>query len=298
LSGAGSEPDIESGQRRGSGAAVLGWLALTFAVLLAIATVIAWMRAATIDVASLARRNPGSTALMRQREREAIEAGRPWNPVRSWVPYEQISPHLRRAVLIAEDDAFFSHDGLDWNEIRASARRDLQAGRIVRGGSTITQQLAKNLWLGTSRSPMRKLEEVLLAVRLERALGKRRIFELYLNVIEWGDGVFGAEAAAEHWFGVPASELTARESVRLAAVIINPRRFSPLESPRRIEHRVRVIATRMRRRGELDEADWRDVLGLSADTLAGTPTESAGTTPVENSAVVDTLPAPADSLPR
>ena len=228
----------------------------------------AWVRTANIDVGVLARHDPGTTALMRQRAREAADAGRPWRPQRHWVPYERISPHLRRAVLIAEDDAFFSHDGLDWNEIQASARKDLATGRIARGGSTITQQLAKNLWLSTSRSPLRKLEEVFLALRLERALGKKRIFELYLNVIEWGDGVFGADAAARRWFGTSAGALDARQSVRLAAVIINPRRFSPLEPPRRIERRVRIIAGRMRRRGELSEEDWRAVIGLPPATPA------------------------------
>jgi monofunctional biosynthetic peptidoglycan transglycosylase len=222
----------------------------------------AWLRASSIDVRSLAKRNPGATAVMLQRAQEAREQGRPWHPQHVWVPYARISPLLRRAVLIAEDDAFYSHDGLDWNEIRASARRNLGAGRIVRGGSTITQQLAKNLWLDASRSPARKLEEMFLALRLERTLGKRRIFELYLNEIEWGDGVFGIEAAARRWFHCSAAALDARESVLLAAIIINPRRFSPLDPPRRIERRVRMIASRLRRRGELSEAEWREVLGL------------------------------------
>jgi len=254
-----------------------GWagrLALVAAVLVAGAVAWAAVRVSLVDVDSLAHRDPGPTALMRQREAEARRAGRPWHPAWRRVPYERISPHLRRAVLISEDDAFYSHDGLDWNEIRQSAAKDLEKGRIVRGGSTITQQLAKNLWLGTSRSPMRKLEEVMLAIRLEHALRKKRIFELYLNVIEWGDGVFGAEAAARRWFHVPASALGARQSVRLAAVIINPRRFSPIEPPRRIERRIRIIATRMRRRGELSDADFREVLGLPA---APAPADTSGT---------------------
>jgi len=232
---------------------------------------IAWARVATIDVAALARRDPGVTAVMREREAEAREHGRAWHPLRRWVPYEAISPLLRRAVLIAEDDAFYAHDGLDWNEIRASARRDLAAGRIVRGGSTITQQLAKNLWLGSARTPLRKLEEMLLALRLERALGKKRIFELYLNEIEWGDGIFGVEAAANRWFHCSAAVLGPRQSVRLAAVIINPRRFSPIDPPRRIARRARIIATRMRRRGELSDADWRDVMGIAPPPLVVQP---------------------------
>lgn len=273
---------------------------LAFAGLLALAALLAWAwaRTAAIDVERLARGEPGRTALMRQREREAAAAGRRYRERRTWVPYARISPHLRRAVLIAEDDAFFSHDGLDWNEIRESAKHDLRTGRLARGGSTITQQLAKNLWLGTARTPLRKLEEVLLAIRLERALGKKRIFELYLNLIEWGDGVYGCEAAARHWFGTSAAALDARQSVRLAAVVINPRRYSPTEPPRRIERRVRMIASRLRRRGDLSEADWRSVLGLPApaDSLpaGGAPepgADSAAAPPPAEAAPPDSVPA-------
>lgn len=253
------------------------------------------MRVATLDVESLATRRPERTALMRQREREATAAGRPWRERRAWVPYERISPHLRRAVLIAEDDAFFSHDGLDWNELRNSARHDLETLRFARGGSTITQQLAKNLWLGSARTPWRKLEELLLALRLERTLSKRRIFELYLNVIEWGDGVWGCEAAARHWFGTSAAALDARQSVRLAAVIINPRRYSPVEPPRRIERRIRMIASRMRRRGELSEAGWRAVLGLPEPAPAPADSTAAPPAPEAEPAPPPVETAPADT---
>ena len=228
-------------------------LRLLGAVAALVLALVVWsgVRVARIDVAALAHERPGETALMRERAREARRDGREPAVKRRWVPLERISPDLTRAVLIAEDDAFFSHGGLDWNEIEASARRNWQAGRIVRGGSTITQQLAKNLWLGSSRNPVRKLEELMLALRLERAIGKRRILELYLNVIEWGDGVYGAEAAARHWYGVPASALSPRQAVVLAAVIINPRRYSPAAPSRRIERRVRLITQRMVRRGLL-----------------------------------------------
>ena len=231
------------------------------AILIGCAAALAWLSASRIDVARLARETPRTTALMQARAREAAAAGRAFRAEQHWVPYESISPLLRRAVLVAEDDAFFSHSGLDWNEIRASARKNLEKRSFVRGGSTITQQLAKNLWLSDRRTLTRKLEEAFLAVRLERALPKRRIFELYLNLIEWGDGVFGVEAAARHWFGVPASELDARQAVLLAAVIINPRRYSPLEPSRRTERRARMIATRMRRRGALDEEAYRFAIG-------------------------------------
>jgi monofunctional biosynthetic peptidoglycan transglycosylase len=241
---------------------------LALAVLLAALIALAFAQVQAIDVSALATQAPARTTMMLQREREARAEGRPYHEQFHWVPYERISPHLRRAVLIAEDDAFYSHSGLDWNEIRASARKDLATGRIARGGSTITQQLAKNLWLGSERSFTRKFKEMILAVRLEHALTKKRIFELYLNEIEWGDGVYGADAAARRWFGTSAAALDARASVRLAAVIINPRRFSPVEPPRRIERRARIIASRMRRRGELSADDYRAVLGLPPETVA------------------------------
>jgi len=217
------------------------------------------------DVASLEHRAPLRTALMVERMREAERAGRAYRIDQRWMPYESISPLLRRAVLVAEDDAFFSHDGLDWNEIRAAARRNLEAGRTVRGASTITQQLAKNLFLGSQRSLERKLKEVLLAFRLEKALSKRRIFELYLNEIEWGDGIFGAQAAARRYFGISAADLDARQAALLAAVIINPRRYSPLKPAGRIERRVRIIASRLHARGALDDDQYQLAIGRASE---------------------------------
>jgi monofunctional biosynthetic peptidoglycan transglycosylase len=213
------------------------------------------------DLRSLARATPVTTALMRQRESEARAAGRAWAPDARIVPYDRISPTLRRAVLIAEDDAFYSHDGLDWNEIRNAARKNLEKGRVIRGGSTITQQLAKNLFLDGRRTLARKLEEAFLAVRLERTLTKRRIFELYLNRIEWGDEIFGAESASWRYFGVSCADLSPRQAVLLAAVIINPRRFSVLAPDARIERRVRIIASRMKGRGYLSDSEYRAAVG-------------------------------------
>src|SRR5206468_12243793 len=138
---------------------------------------VAGTRAQIFPVGHLATRMPRRPAMMEQRAAEAREQDRAYNVDQRWVSYNAISPLLRRAVLVAEDDAFFAHGGLDWNEIQAAARRNLEAGRIVRGGSTITQQLARNLFLGDARTPSRKLKEVFLALRLERALSKRRIFE-------------------------------------------------------------------------------------------------------------------------
>ena len=156
-----------------------------------------------------------------------------------------VSYFLRRAILVAEDDAFYQHGGLDWNEIQASARVNLEKHKVVRGGSTITQQLAKNLFLGDARTPWRKLEEVFLAWRIERALSKRRIFELYLNFIEWGNGVFGAEAAAQRYFGVPAARLSAEQAARLAAMAPNPRFYEHNQGAPGLNRKIRIILARM-----------------------------------------------------
>ena len=239
-------------------------------------------------VDSLARTPPRRTSMMRAREDEARRHHQVYHVDQRWVSYDHISPLLRRAVLIAEDDAFFSHDGFDWNEMRQAARTNLQRGRVVRGGSTITQQLAKNLYLSEERSLLRKLKEMILAVRIERALTKRRIFELYLNLIEWGDGIYGAEAAARRHFGVAADELDARQAALLAAVIINPRRYSPEAPGRRIERRMRMILSRMRRRGFLSEHEYRVAIG-----------EAPSFNPFEwiFGAPRDTVPAPEPEVP-
>ncbi|MBI1796136.1 MAG: monofunctional biosynthetic peptidoglycan transglycosylase [Candidatus Eisenbacteria bacterium] len=219
------------------------------------------MAASRYDVTGLARAVPVSTAMMRQRADEARRDGHRYAIDQRWVPYGRISPLLRRAVLIAEDDAFFSHDGLDWNEMRAALRRNVRAGRIVRGGSTITQQLARNLYLGNARTLTRKLEEIAIARRLEGALNKRRIFELYLNLIEWGDGIFGIEAAARRHFGVAAASLDPRQAALLAAVIINPRRWDPAHPSRRIESRARMILGRMAARGFITHDEFLAATG-------------------------------------
>ena len=197
------------------------------------------------DVRALATQNPRTTAFMELRKREAEEAGRAFAIRQRWVPYTQISNNLRRAVLVAEDAAFFDHDGIDLKELRASLEANWEDGRFTRGASTITQQLAKNLYLSPSRNPVRKLKELLITRRLEAALTKRRILEIYLNVIEWGDGVFGAEAAARVYFGKPASALTQEEASLLAGAIINPREHNPGRPTARLRRRQQIIARRM-----------------------------------------------------
>ena len=196
------------------------------------------------DVRALAKTNPKRTAFSELREREAAQAGKPLRHYQVWVPYTRISQNLKRAVLVAEDDAFWQHEGIDMEQLKISIRNDIEKGQ-VRGGSTITQQLAKNLYLSPSRDPVRKLRELIIARRLEAALSKARIFEIYLNVIEWGDGIWGAEAAARSYFGSSAASLSAEQAALLAGAIINPRVYSPARPNARLLRRQRIILSRM-----------------------------------------------------
>jgi monofunctional biosynthetic peptidoglycan transglycosylase len=180
------------------------------------------------DVATLARNNPTSTALMESRQARASEQGRAIPRQWTWVPISRISSHLQRAVIAAEDASFFIHEGFDWEGIRDAAIHNLEAGEMKRGGSTITQQLAKNLYLSPERSLWRKAREALITRSLEHRLTKERILELYLNVAEWGRGIYGAEAAARHHFGKSAAELTADEAAWLAAILPSPQRYDPI----------------------------------------------------------------------
>lgn len=197
------------------------------------------------DVRELRRERPVSTAFMRLRAEEARAAGRPVRQSHRWVPYTRISPALTRAVLVTEDAGFWGHEGIDFEEIRASIEDTLTKGSPLRGASTITQQLAKNLYLSPSRNPYRKVAEVFITRRLEAELSKTRILELYLNLIEWGDGVWGAEAAALAYFGIHASELSGEQAALLAGAIINPRVYSPARPNTTLLRRQRIILGRM-----------------------------------------------------
>lgn len=197
------------------------------------------------DVRALARTNPTSTAWMEMRARQAAAEGKALRHEHRWVPYSRISQHLKRAVLVAEDDGFWDHEGIDLESLKDAVQENMAKGRPVRGASTITQQLAKNLYLSPSRDPLRKLRELIIARRLEAGLDKARIFEIYLNVIEWGDGVWGAEAAARRYFGVSAASLSPEQAALLAGAIINPRVYSPARPPRRLQNRQRIIMARM-----------------------------------------------------
>jgi monofunctional biosynthetic peptidoglycan transglycosylase len=225
-----------------------GWQRTLFAVLgAALAVFVGYEFLTYPDVATLARQNPKSTAWMEMRNREARTHGRKPRQYQIWVPIQSIPSNLKNAVLIAEDAAFFQHEGLDYKEIREAIKTDAEKMEFARGASTITQQLAKNLYLTPSRNPFRKLKELFLTFSLERHLTKRRIFEIYLNVIEWGNGVYGVDAAARTYYRKPCTELTDSEAAALAAVIINPRRYSPIHPNKRIRNRITMIESRMTR---------------------------------------------------
>jgi monofunctional biosynthetic peptidoglycan transglycosylase len=197
------------------------------------------------DVRPLARSNPSTTAFMQLRAEEARDKGLQPRRVQRWVGYSHISSDLKRAVLVAEDDAFFQHEGVDFEQLQESIEVDWARGRFVRGASTITQQLAKNLYLSPSRNPLRKLRELIIARRLEAELKKARILELYLNVIEMGDGVYGVEAAAQTYFHRPSATLGPSESALLAAAIVNPRLLNPARPTARLLRRQQMILKRM-----------------------------------------------------
>jgi len=195
------------------------------------------------------KETPKTTAFMKHCQMMSRKAGRDLAIAYTWMPLDKISPYLVQAVVVSEDDKFWSHKGLDFEAIKTALARDLRNKTWRYGGSTITQQLAKNLFLSPSKNPLRKLREIILAWRLERALSKKRILELYLNVVEWGTGIFGAEAASRRYYGKPASELTPQEAAHLAVVLPSPRRYNPLSGSDYIEDRVREVLDIMVRRG-------------------------------------------------
>ncbi|HYD33928.1 MAG TPA: monofunctional biosynthetic peptidoglycan transglycosylase [Methylophilaceae bacterium] len=189
--------------------------------------------------------NPSSTAFMEDRL-AILQQKNPEAKLRhKWVEYQHISRNLKRAVIAAEDAKFTQHRGFDWDGIQHAYEKNLKKGKIVAGGSTISQQLAKNLFLSTKRTPWRKLQESIITVMLEKMMSKRRIYEIYLNVIEWGDGVFGAEAAARRYFGTSARSLSSYQAARLAAIIPNPRFYDKRGSTRYLGRRTATIRARM-----------------------------------------------------
>ncbi len=202
------------------------------------------------DVSELKTKKPVKTAFMSYRENEWKREGKKYRINQKWVPLRAISPYLVKAVLISEDDKFWSHEGFDYEAMQKAIEKDIKAKKFKLGGSTISQQLAKNLYLSPSKNPLRKIREAIITWRMERTVPKKRILELYLNVAEWGDrGIFGIEAASRKYYGKSAAELAPEEAARLASVLPNPRKFNPLGNQRYVIHRSNLIYNIMVRRG-------------------------------------------------
>ncbi|MDY7095489.1 MAG: monofunctional biosynthetic peptidoglycan transglycosylase [Acidobacteriota bacterium] len=243
--GAGDRAEEEGGRPRPRWGRRVLWGALALLVVSVLYQLVTWP-----DVAELAEANPESTAFIDAYEKRARRAGE--EPAVRWqpVPYSQISPHLKRAVLVAEDIGFFDHQGFATEEVKAALKATLEEGKPLRGASTLSQQLVKNLWLSPSRNPWRKVKEGLLTMQLERELSKRRILELYLNVVELGPGIYGAEAAARHYFGKSASALSVAEAAALAASLPRPSSWHPGSGSRGYQNHIQRIRRRM------DKATW------------------------------------------
>ncbi|WP_147694959.1 monofunctional biosynthetic peptidoglycan transglycosylase [Vogesella mureinivorans] len=189
--------------------------------------------------------NPSASAFMTE-QLARLQEDDPGAELRhKWVPYERISGNLKRALIASEDAKFVDHEGFDWDGIEAAFEKNMKQGRIVAGGSTISQQLAKNLFLSGRKTPWRKLEEAMITVMLEAVMDKRRIFEIYLNVIEWGNGVFGAEAAARHYYRSSAARLSAGQAAKLAAMVPNPRYYDEHRNAPGLARKTRIILRRM-----------------------------------------------------
>ena len=189
--------------------------------------------------------NPSTSAFMETRLAVMQDTNPNAQLQYQWVPYAKISNNLKRALVASEDANFVDHEGFDWDGIQKAYEKDLKKGRIVAGGSTISQQLAKNLFLSGRRSPFRKIEEAAITVMLEAVMDKRRIFEIYLNVIEWGDGVFGAEAASRHYYHISASQLSSFQAAKLAAMVPNPRFYDKHRDARGLMKKTGIIMARM-----------------------------------------------------
>ena len=199
------------------------------------------------NVSSLKKNNPELTAFMEYREAQWADENKDMKIDKKWVTIKQISPNLIKAVLIGEDDGFYKHDGFDVKGMENALERSIKNGTLA-GGSTISQQLSKNLYLSPSKNPIRKIKEAIITYRIEKTLSKRRILEIYLNVAEWGDGIFGIEAAAHHYYGKSAKNLSAQEAAHLASILPNPIKYSPVGNQKYVMNRSRIIYKIMIRR--------------------------------------------------
>lgn len=247
-------------------------LILLAAALTAPAAVVGWVFWLP-DVKPLKTRPPKTTAYIELRRDEAKRKHKPFDLHWEWVDYDSISENLREAVIMAEDDTFWRHGGVEWGALKEAGAKDLKEMRPAAGASTITMQLARNLYLSPSKNPLRKAKEILIAKRLEKVLGKRRILELYLNTAEWGKGIFGCEAAARAYFGKSAAELTPDEGVAMAVVLPNPRRWDPAKGGPYVEKNSARIIERMAASGL-----WLDDVQISTTTVGDIPPDVSTTT--------------------
>ena len=250
------------------------------------------------DVSILKKENPGKTSFMKYREKQWAVKDLNKKITQKWVSFNRISPYMVKAVIIAEDDKFWHHEGFDFIAMQKAFEKDINKRKFKVGGSTISQQLAKNLYLSPARNPVRKIKEAIYTWRLERHLSKKRIIELYLNVAEWGDALFGIEAAARKYYGKPASSLGPEEAARLATVLPNPIRLSPVGGSKYVRNRSAFIYKIMVRRGIVIN-EFEEVMSApreEPELETNEETEPAGS-PVDTSGpeVPDTLktdPAP------
>lgn len=224
---------------------ITGWRWLWRAVLLLGAAILAYQLWVFAHIWYWVDHNPAQSAFMERRLAIAQEKIPDAALRHRWIPYGRISIHLKRALVAAEDAKFLEHDGFDWEGIQTAYEKNLKKGRVVAGGSTISQQLAKNLFLSGERSLVRKGEEALITLMLESLMSKRRIFEIYLNVIEWGDGVFGAEAAARHYYATSAAALSAEQAAWLAAIVTKPRYYDKHRAARGPQRKSAILLARM-----------------------------------------------------
>jgi monofunctional biosynthetic peptidoglycan transglycosylase len=266
------------------------------------------------SVPGLKTENPHETALMRQRIREADNDDRKLHITQKWIPLSRIPRHVINAIVVAEDGTFWEHGGFDWYEFQQSLVKNWEKKRAARGASTITQQLAKNLYLSTSKDPIRKLREWVITVLLEHHLDKSRILEIYLNVIEWGKGIFGIEAAARTYFGRSASLLSLEQAIRLAAVIPSPLKHRPTDNSRWVVFRRHVVQQRMQGRKyyeddqepEEDESDQAQLKEnkSSQPQIEPQPSDTGNATPVRQDEAVgaggrqDTMPTDSTDIDR
>ncbi|MDQ1297660.1 MAG: monofunctional glycosyltransferase [Campylobacterota bacterium] len=221
------------------------------------------------DINALKESPPVPTAFMQYREDEWAQQNRDMHITHKWVKMKNISPNVIKAVLIGEDDGFWKHDGFDVKGMENAIERSIKKGTLA-GGSTISQQLSKNLYLSPSKNPVRKIKEAIITWRIEKTLTKRRILEIYLNVAEWGDGIFGIEAAARHYYHKSAKNLTAKEASRLAAVLPNPIRYNPTGNQKYVKNRSRILLKIMQRRGVI-QTIYKEVMTAPKEESAPSP---------------------------